>query len=81
MRNNMKITTTQLRQIIKEEVASAMGASDLNSEVKAFRASMNRFMYPSGTETFRPAQAEAAVALVEKLAARIVELEAQLGNI
>lgn len=77
----MKIATAQLRQIIKEEVASAMGAGDLNSEVKAFRASMNRYMYPSGTETFRPAQAEAAVALVEKLAARVAELEAQLGKV
>lgn len=78
---NMKLTSSQLRQIIKEEVASAMGAGDLNSEVKAFRASMNRYMYPSGTETFRPAQAEAAVALVEKLAARVAELEAQLGEV
>ena len=77
----MKLTATQLRQIIKEEVASVMGPGDLNSEVKAFRASMNRFMYPSGTEVFRPAQAEAAVALVEKLVARVAELEAQLGDI
>lgn len=77
----MKLTTTQLRKLIKEEVTSVMGADSLNSEVKAFRASMNRFMYPSGTEVFRPAQAEAAVRLVEKLVARIAELEAQLGEV
>ena len=76
----MKLTTTQLKKIIAEEVASVMGTDNLNSEVKAFRASMNRFIYPSGTEIFRPAQAEAALALVEKLAARVAELESQLGE-
>jgi len=61
--------------------ASAAGAAGLEAEVAAFRRSMNRFIYPSGSETFRPAQAEAAVALVDKLMARVVELESQLGNV
>lgn len=76
----MKITANQLRNIIKEEL-SAMGSAQLASEVVAFRKSMNRFIYPSGSEVFRPAQAEAAVMLVDKLMARIDELESQLGNV
>jgi len=75
----MKITANQLRNIIKEEL-SAMGGAGLASEVATFRKSMNRFIYPSGSEVFRPAQAEAAVVLVDKLMARIDELESQLGK-